>query len=93
MEGRYCVIIFVLIVDHQIYLKYHIFMQSSKSESHDVIRNVHDVTKMGDVTKNNHLKTTSTEESKSKFGIQTQVIYSNGNIYNNGNIYHTKIVN
>ena len=52
-------------------------MQSSKSESHDVIRNVHS----GDVTKNNHLKTTSTEESKSKFGIQTQVIYSNGNMY------------
>ena len=40
------------------------FLQSSKSESSDVIAQV----------KNNHINASSAEENKSKFGIQTQVL-------------------
>ena len=46
-------------------------MQTSKSDSSDVIAQI----------KSGHLKTSSTEENKSKFGIQTQVIYFNDNEY------------
>ena len=53
-------------------------MQSSKSDSSDVIAQI----------KNNHLKTSSTEENKPKFGIHTQVIYFNGIVYKNDNIYN-----
>ena len=56
-------------------------MQSSKSESSDVIAQV----------KSNHLKTSSTEENKPKFGIHTQVVYSNfldytNDVYKNANL-------
>ena len=52
-------------------------MQSSKSDSSDVIAQV----------KSNHLITSSTEENKTKFGIHTQVIYFNGIVYKTDNIY------